>query len=336
MPEVEAPATVRPAPRTSETTPTTTTPWEAPELTALHRLAMHAVPHEDRLELDGRWRFQLLPRPDADPGAAWDEVSVPGCWTMQGYPVQPRYTNVQMPFDDRPPHPPADNPTGLYERAFEVPARWSERRIVLHVGAAESVLIATLNGREVGISKDSHLPAEFDVTALVRPGANTLTFRVVKWSDASYVEDQDQWWHGGITRSVFLFATPPIHPADIRAIGGLADDLRTGTLDVALSVAFPEGHARPGWTVAVRLTRVEEPGVTVAERSAEASAVRPDLGRKATPDDIGAMHRRGAGEPMSAEQAADWPEVYDRLAPPPEGVASWHLEVPDVRTWSPE
>ena len=106
-------------------------------------------------------------------------------------------------------------------------------------------------------------------------------------------------------RFIFLFATPPIHLADIRAIGGLADDLRTGTLDVAVSVAFPEDHARPGWTVAVRLTRVEEPGVTVAERSAEASALRPDLGRKATPNDIGAMHRRGAGDVVRADVHLD-------------------------------
>ena len=104
------------------TTPVTR-PWEAPELTALHRLPMHAVPHDDRIDLDGLWRFQLLARPDADAGATWDEVSVPGCWTMQGYPDRPRYTNVQMPFDDRPPHPPTDNPTGLYERTFALPDR---------------------------------------------------------------------------------------------------------------------------------------------------------------------------------------------------------------------
>ena len=82
-----------------------------------------------------------------------------------------------------------------------MPAAWASRRVVLHVGAAESVLIVELNGEEVGVGKDSHLASEFDLTGRLRPGPNTLRLRVVKWSDATFVEDQDQWWHGGITRS---------------------------------------------------------------------------------------------------------------------------------------
>lgn len=89
-------------------------PWAAPELTALDRLPMHSVPHLDRLDLDGRWRFQLLPRPDAEPSASWAEIDVPGCWTMQGFSDLPHYTNVAMPFVGQPPEPPAANPTGLY------------------------------------------------------------------------------------------------------------------------------------------------------------------------------------------------------------------------------
>ena len=176
-------------------------PWAEPELTSLRRLPMHSVPHRDRLELDGTWRFQLLRRPDAEPSSEWAEIQVPSLWTMGGFDDKPQYTNVQMPFDGLPPEIPEDNPTGIYERKFEVPGKWAVRRVVLHVGAAESVLIVSLNAQQVGISKDSHLAAEFDITAALKPGANTLTLRVVKWSDASYVEDQDQWWHGGISRS---------------------------------------------------------------------------------------------------------------------------------------
>ncbi|MFL5681281.1 MAG: sugar-binding domain-containing protein, partial [Chloroflexota bacterium] len=212
-------------------------PWLTPELTSLNRLPMHAVPHSQRVDLDGRWKFQLLRSPDAEPGRDWAEVDVPGCWTMQGFDDRPQYTNVQMPFPNLPPSIPDDNPTGIYERTFTVPAEWKGRRIALHVGAAESVLIVTVNGEEIGVSKDSHLAAEFDVTAALKPGPNTLTLRVVKWSDASYVEDQDQWWHGGITRSVFVYSTRPIHLGDIRAIGGLTADLATGTLDVRAEVA---------------------------------------------------------------------------------------------------
>ena len=147
----------------------TPAPWADPELTSRGRLPMHAVPHEDRVPLDGRWRFQLLHRPDEAPGDAWDEADVPGCWTMQDTWDKPHYTNVQMPFRQRPTAAPKENPTGVYERSLELPPAWAGRRIVLHVGAAESVLLVTLNGHEVGISKDSHLAAEFDVTAVVRP-----------------------------------------------------------------------------------------------------------------------------------------------------------------------
>ena len=103
---------------------------------------MHSVPHLDRVDLDGRWRFQLLPRPDAPLAEAWSEAEVPGCWTMQGFFDKPQYTNVQMPFPGLPPSIPAANPTGVYERDAEVPAAWVGRRVVLHVGAAESVLLA--------------------------------------------------------------------------------------------------------------------------------------------------------------------------------------------------
>ena len=207
---------------------------------------MHSVFHADRVDLDGRWRFQLLPAPDAEPAAGWGEIDVPGCWTMQGWGDLPHYTNVVMPFPGLPPAIPPANPTGLYEREVEVPAGWAGRRIVLHVGAAESVLVARVNGREVGISKDSHLAAEFDVTDVVAVGRNAISLTVVKWSDASYVEDQDQWWHGGITRSVFLYATERIHLADVRVIPTLAEDLASGSIEVRAEVAFSRRPARAG------------------------------------------------------------------------------------------
>ena len=81
-------------------------PWAESELTALRRLPMHSVPHRDRLELDGTWRFQLLRRPDAEPSGDWVEAQVPGLWTMAGFDDKPQYTNVQMPFDGLPPEIP--------------------------------------------------------------------------------------------------------------------------------------------------------------------------------------------------------------------------------------
>src|SRR5664279_2649117 len=214
---------------------------------------MHAVPHGDRLELDGTWQFELLDRADGEPTGTWREITVPGAWTMQDTFDKPHYTNVQMPFAGTPPHVPKANPTGIYERTFELPERWAGRRVVLHVGAAESLLIVRVNGREVGVSKDSHLAAEFDITDVVRAGPNAISLRVVKWSDATYIEDQDQWWHGGITRSVYVYATPRVHLADVRVNAGLTDDLRTGTFELIADVAFDGVKGEAGWTIESKL-----------------------------------------------------------------------------------
>jgi beta-galactosidase len=227
-------------------------PWAEPELTAHGRLPMHGVPHDNRLPLDGTWRFQLLHSPDEAPGDTWAEIRVPGSWTMQDTWDRPIYTNVQMPFPHRPPEVPADNPTGVYERTFQVPEAWAGRRIVLHVGAAESVLLVALDGVEVGFSKDSHLAAEFDLTDRLGPGSggeHTLRLTVVKWSDASFIEDQDQWWHGGITRSVYLYATGPAYLADLVIDAGLDGDDTTGTLALEAHVGWRSGVRGPGWRV---------------------------------------------------------------------------------------
>ena len=148
-----------------------TQPWLDPGLIAQGREPMHAIVHAPAIELDGTWRFQLLPRADAEPSGDWREIQVPGCWTMQDTFDLPHYTNVQMPFDGVPPDVPEANPTGIYERDFVLSAQdLSEGRSVLHVGAAESVLMVHLNGHPVGISKDSHLAAEFDISDLTHEG----------------------------------------------------------------------------------------------------------------------------------------------------------------------
>ncbi|WP_328432349.1 MULTISPECIES: glycoside hydrolase family 2 TIM barrel-domain containing protein [unclassified Streptomyces] len=221
-------------------------PWEAPEVTSWGRLPMNAVDRRDgALSLDGDWRFQLLPAPDAPVGGAWSSSYVPGVWTMQtiqGADDLPQYTNVRMPFAEFPPHSPAANPTGVYEREMDVPADWAGRRIVLQVGAAESVLLVHVDGRPVGVSKDSHLAADFDLSDVVRPGERCVVrLTVVKWSDASHIEDQDQWWHGGITRSVLLYATDPLHLADVTVRAAFDGELRIDCRVRDAGGSLPEG-----------------------------------------------------------------------------------------------
>ncbi|WAU83919.1 DUF4981 domain-containing protein [Streptomyces sp. Qhu-G9] len=220
-------------------------PWEAPEVTSWGRLPMNAVDRRSgALSLDGSWHFQLLPSPSGCSGE-WTLIEVPGAWTVQSADDLPQYTNFRMPWGDFPPHSPAANPTGIYERSVDIPAEWAGRRIVLQVGAAESVLLVHVNGRPVGISKDSHLAAEFDLSDVVRPGdPATVRCTVVKWSDASHIEDQDQWWHAGITRSVLLYATDPLHLADVTVRAG-----RDGRLRVDCKVRDASGALPEGWYV---------------------------------------------------------------------------------------
>lgn len=254
--------------------------WTTPELLQLNRLPMRATstpfPGPDLartldrekspwfLSLDGPWDFHLAPRPEAVPenfftedfhaarDQGWSPLPVPSNWTMHGYDY-PHYTNVQMPFPHEPPSVPVENPTGLYRKRFHLPADWQGRRTVLHVGGAESVLYVWCNGTFVGLSKDSRLPAEFDLTPFLRPGSdNLITAAVIKWSDATFIEDQDQWWMGGIHRECFLYSTGPVHLADIFAQPGLSADLKTGLLNVEVMLGFPD-QPEPGWAVSLEL-----------------------------------------------------------------------------------
>ena len=315
----------------------TSKPWTTPELTALNRLPMHSVPQTDRVDLDGRWRFQLLHSPEEELSSDWSEVDVPGCWTMQGFFDLPHYTNVQMPFPGDPPELPDANPTGVYERDFELPADWiTGRRVVLHVGAAESVLIVRVNGRDVGISKDSHLAAEFDITDAAQAGANAVSLRVVKWSDATYVEDQDQWWHGGITRSVYVYATPRVHLSDIRVNAGLTDDLRAGTFELIADVEFNGTGPESGWSIEARLGDLgplsailpianKGPGPRVSRADSEPLSRHPfELVAKL------------ASEGLTEAEQAEWEALAPQLRPPVDGRARVAVDLPDVLAWSAE
>lgn len=277
--------------------------WADPTLTGLRRLPAGAdlLPAPDHAcartgtspwhrSLDGRWRFRLVDRPErapprwAHPGyddTGWDTIEVPGCWTTQGPRVTPRrggrplgpserfdrpiYTNLVMPFATEPPDVPDANPAGLYRHRFRVPAAWRNRRVHLRVGGAESAVALWCNGTFAGMGKGSRLPTCVEVTDLLCEGDNTLAAMVVRWSDGSWLEDQDQWWHGGLIRSVSLVARAPTHLADVAVTAGLAEapvagtgesvttpSPTTGTLAVTATVEGP-GITEPGWTVEVRV-----------------------------------------------------------------------------------
>jgi len=229
--------------------------WNSPETVAVNREPMLNLHHEECISLDDVWDFQLLKSPDAAPTKIWGKIPVPGLWTAQEpsniFWDKPIYTNIQMPFAELPPFSPALNPTGIYERDFVVPWDWTGSRIVLQIGGFESVAILSINGVEVGMAKDSRLAADFDITKFLNKGKNRVQIKVVKWSDATYIEDQDQWWHGGITRSVKLFATPDIYLQRFYATPGLKGT--TGTLDIRAFIHGSEGANKDGYSLSVWL-----------------------------------------------------------------------------------
>ena len=158
--------------------------------------------------LNGMWKFYYASSPMEAPQefynedfdvTEWDDIEVPSCWQYQGY-GHPHYTNVIYPFPVDPPFVPSENPTGCYRRDFYIPKEWDGRRIYLRFEGVDSAFHVWVNGQEVGYSKVSRMPSEFDITSMVRPGKNTVAVRVYQWSDGSYLEDQDMWWLSGIFR----------------------------------------------------------------------------------------------------------------------------------------
>ena len=265
--------------------------WQLPELASLGRLPPGATLHRSRdrdRSLDGRWQFRLVRAPEEAERArrssrGWTEVDVPGLWTMQGF-GRPHYTNVRMPFPNRPPTVPDDNETGLYRTTFTVPRALRRRPAVLHVGGCEGVLYVLVNGEPVGIAKDARTPSEFDVTPLVTFGEpNVLELAVVRYSDASFLEDQDQWWHAGLPRSVRVLS-PSVR--DVHWQAGADGRFRVDAdapgevrvLDAAGRVA---GRARVGEEGGVRrpaLWSAETPALYRLEVVAETETVWCDVG----------------------------------------------------------
>ena len=207
------------------------------------------------LSLNGSWRFRWVPRPAERPMgfhrpghdvSGWDEIEVPSCWELRGYGT-PIYTNVRYPFHRDPPKvmgpvPPdwtaasEPNAVGSYRRTFRVPASWDGREVFLHFAGVKSAMYVWVNGREVGYSQGSKTPAEFNITPHLKPDENVLAVEVYRWSDGSYLEDQDYWRLSGIYRDVFLFSTPKVHIRDFFTRTLLDDDYRDAELLVEAEV----------------------------------------------------------------------------------------------------
>jgi beta-galactosidase len=310
----------------------------SPETTSVNRLPMLNIEHFEQISLDGTWRFQLLHSPTEKIGKRWASIPVPGLWTMQEpseiFFDKPIYTNTQMPFEEHPPFVPAENPTGVYERDFDVPKSWNGKRIVLQVGGYESVALIYINGQEVGLSKDSRLAAEFDVTQFVQSGNNVVRIDVTKWSDATFIEDQDQWWHGGITRSIKLYATNKVFIERFKSVAGLEKDGTTGTLSIEADLGSLDNLSTDGYTLRAAIT--ELPKVKSANLS---KTIRNFTSPKWTERDADLKKRSDDyfdGKYWDGNLPADAKAAIMENEPWPHGKVVLETRIPKINPWSAE
>jgi beta-galactosidase len=221
-------------------------PYESMELAMADEPAFSAYFQS----LNGYWPFHWVEKPADRPtdfylesfdAASWDSILVPSNWQLQGY-GYPIYVNIPYAFADPrapiadlkkpdPPRVPKEyNPVGSYIKDFNIPESWKGRKVFIHFGAVESAMYLWINGKKVGYSQGSKTPAEFDISDYVKQGNNRLAVQVFRWSDGSYLECQDFWRMSGITRDVYLFATPANRIVDFQVNAGLENEYQDGIL----------------------------------------------------------------------------------------------------------
>jgi len=219
--------------------------WENPDVIGINKEKAHAtlyLPGEkwnnpQIISLNGIWKFKWSPDPITRPVdfyktdfsvSDWTNIVVPGNWEMQGFGI-PIYININYPFQKDPPkltsEPPKyftsysqRDPVGSYFTTFQVPENWNDKLVFINFGGVQSAMYIWVNGQKVGYSQNSMSPAEFDITSFIHKGENKLAVEVYKWSDGSYLEDQDMWRLSGIFRDVDLFIRPKSFIQDFSVI----------------------------------------------------------------------------------------------------------------------
>ena len=197
------------------------------------------------ISLNGDWFFKWSKIPEKRPKNfykneynldSWNKIPVPSNWQLHGYGI-PIYTNIKYPFsfydEPNPPDiPDGYNPVGSYKRTFYIPNEWNEKKVYIYLGAVKSAFYIWVNGVKVGYSQGSKLPAEFDLTKFVRIGENNVSLEVYRWSDGSFLEDQDFWRLSGIERDVYLYCREDIQIKDYFSLCDLDSSFKNGKLDL--------------------------------------------------------------------------------------------------------
>ena len=263
--------------------------WENPAVLGINKLPYHAtlqLPSKQKecqeiVSLDGQWLFHWSRNPEERPAgfyeedydvSEWGKISVPGNWQTQGYGT-PIYININYPFVRNRPsvttEPPKDwtayenrNPVGSYVTFFDVSEEMLSKNLILHFGGVHSAMYLWVNGHKVGYSQNSMSPAEFDVTKYLRAGKNKLAVEVYRWSDGSYLEDQDMWRLSGIFRSVQLWVRPLTHIVDYQVTAEPNADYSKATVKARISLCNVGKKVEKNLKATVRLENLgDEKGI---------------------------------------------------------------------------
>jgi beta-galactosidase len=249
-----------------------------PDVFQVNRLPAHAtlMPYADEtsarfgdrtaspyyFSLNGTWKFSWSKNPagrdtnfykDIANVSSWSDINVPGNWQTQGFDY-PIYTNVTYPWtgyeNPSPPQAPTVyNPVGSYRREFTVPGSWNGRQVFLSFQGIGSAFYVWINGNYIGYGEDSFTPKEYDITKYLRTGTNNISAQVYRWSDGSWLEDQDMIRLSGIFRDVFLFSTPPVHIYDFHYVTDLDGSYTNATLTVNADIKYYSQTVPVGYTV---------------------------------------------------------------------------------------
>ena len=218
------------------------------------------------MTLSGTWKFSWSDNPskrnntfynDVADVSSWSNITVPGNWQTQGFDY-PIYTNVTYPWTGRenPPPPQAPiiyNPVGSFRRNFTLPSSWDGRQIFLSFQGVGSAFYVWINGNYVGYGEDTFTPKEYDVTKYLRAGTNNISVQVYRWSDGSWLEDQDMIRLSGIFRDVYLFSTPSVHIEDFHYITDLDGSYTNAMLTVQAKVKYFSSTTPAGYSVEANL-----------------------------------------------------------------------------------
>lgn len=229
----------------------TFTEWQDETVNSINRLPIHSTYNLSNAEgnvipLNGLWKFNWVEDADQRPtdffhkdfnDKGWDMLALPANWELNGY-GDPQYVNIgyawKNDFRNNPPYVPVKgNHVGSYRRSFLIPKDWKGKDIIANFGAVGSNIYLWVNGKFVGYGEDSKLEQEFDITPYIKHGEeNLIAFQVFRWSDGSYLEDQDLFRYSGVSRDSYLYAREKNRIEDIRVTPDLGNDYKDGKLTV--------------------------------------------------------------------------------------------------------